>query len=320
MSADKLKVLVVGEQARRYADHFSELFPEAIITPIIRWGDAPTSVTDAQAVWAPPSKVSLEMLKGLPRLRWLQGLAAGTDPILAHGPALSDIIVTSLSGVHAPQMSELALLLMMSLQRQFPAMLLNQKNNIWNNWPQPILAGKTITIVGLGAIAMRVASVCKIFGMTVVGVSDGRRQAENFDNIVLRRELIASIGDTDFLLLLVPLTASTRALIGKDVLAALPSRAFVINLSRGAVIDEAALIAALQKGEIAGAGLDVFTQEPLPGSSPLWQMPNVIVTPHVGGFSDVLFDQSVPLLSQNLRAFLDGDLRLLRNVVPLPTV
>jgi phosphoglycerate dehydrogenase-like enzyme len=191
----------------------------------------------------------------------------------------------------------------------------NQAEGKWEQWDQPILEGKTIVIVGLGLLAEHLAERCKLFGMTVIGVSSGRAQAANFDEIHPRSELVKLAARADFLMLLVPYSPETHHLINHDVLAAMKPSAFVINLARGGVLDEAALIEALQAGKIAGAGLDIFSKQPLPPDNPLWRMPNVIITPNIGGRSDKFVEQTMIILEPNLQAFIDGRLKDLRNVV-----
>jgi D-2-hydroxyacid dehydrogenase (NADP+) len=219
--------------------------------------------------------------------------------------------------VHGPQMAELALSMMLMLQRRLPTMIENQRHRRWQRWPQPVLTGKTVTILGLGAAGRSLARACKALGMRVVGVSASQASAEDFDLVVPRARLAEVCAAADFLVLLAALEPETRRLVGAEVLAALPRRAFLINLARGGLVDEAALIGALRTERVAGAGLDVFDEEPLPPEHPLWDLPNVLLTPHIGGWSDVLVEQAVPLLAHNLGVFLSGrpgDLRNLRRL------
>jgi phosphoglycerate dehydrogenase-like enzyme len=205
---------------------------------------------------------------------------------------------------------------MIALARDFRRMQRNQAEGKWEQWGMPILEGKTIVIVGLGLLAEHLAERCKLFGMTVIGVSDGRTKGPHFDEVHPRKALTSLAGRADFLMLLVPYSPATHHLISRDVLAAMKPTAFLVNLARGGVLDEAALIEALQAKKIAGAALDVFSQQPLPPDSPLWRMPNVIITPNVGGRSDKFVEQTMAVIEPNLAAFLDGRLKDLRNVIP----
>jgi phosphoglycerate dehydrogenase-like enzyme len=257
-----------------------------------------------------------EMLARAPRLRWIQSLTTGTDAIVKLHALRPDVTVTSTRGMHGPQMSELVFLHMLALLRNFPQMQRNQAAAAWQRWPQPLLWGKTVVIVGVGAIAEALAPRCKAFGMTVYGVSNSARVPRGFDGIFARGELQRAAALADFLVLIVPHTAQTENLVDAAVLAAMKSSAFLINVARGGVLDEQALIAALREKRLAGAGLDVFRQQPLPPDHPLWYEAGVIITPLIGGMSDVYLEQAYPIVRDNLRQFLAGRPEAMSNVVP----
>ncbi len=174
-------------------------------------------------------------------------------------------------------------------------------------------------ILGVGLIAEALAPKCKLFGMRVIGISSsGPRKAEGFDRIVHRNDLIRVAGDLDYLVVLTPLTAETRGIIGETVLAAMKLTAFLVNVARGGVVDEPALIAALDRGQIAGAALDVFAKEPLPPDSPMWGAKNLTVFSHLGGYSEGYEDRAMPAIEKNMRCFLAGDVRSMVNMVRAP--
>jgi phosphoglycerate dehydrogenase-like enzyme len=150
----------------------------------------------------------------------------------------------------------------------------------------------------------------------VIGISNGRATAPHFDEVHPRNALVAQAARADFLMLLVPYSPDTHHLISRDVIAAMKPTAFLINLARGGVVDEAALIEHLQAGKIAGAGIDVFSKMPLPPDNPLWRMPNVIITPNIGGRSDKFLEQTMTVLEPNIAAFAEGRLKDMRNVIP----
>src|SRR6185295_2573716 len=250
-----------------------------------------------------------------PKLKWVQALTTGVDSLVAPGVLPPHVLLTSTRGIHGPQMSELAFLNMIALNRDFRKMQRNQAEGKWDQWNQPILEDKTIVIVGLGILAEHLAERCKLFGMNVIGVSSGRAKAPHFDEVHPRTELVKLAARADFLMLLVPYSKETHHLINRDVLAAMRPTAFLINLARGGVLDEAALIEHLQAGKIAGAALDIFSKQPLPPDNPLWRMPNVIITPNIGGRSDRFVEQTLQIVEPNLQAFLDGRLKDLCNLV-----
>lgn len=256
-----------------------------------------------------------ELLARAPKLRWIQSLTTGTDQIVKLRALSDDVVVTSTRGMHGPQMSELVFLHMLALARDFPRMQRNQAAAAWERWPQPLLWGKTVTIVGVGAIAEALAPRCKAFGMTVVGVSGTPRAIPHFDRVLARSELASAVAQADFVVLIVPLAPDTENLVDARVIGAMKPGAYLINAARGGVLDEAALLAALRERRIAGAGLDVFRQQPLPPDSPWWREPNVIVTPLVGGMSDIYLQQAFPIVDANLRLFLEGRLGELHNTV-----
>ncbi len=257
-----------------------------------------------------------ELLQRTPRLRWIQSLTTGTDAILKLKALRPDVRVTSTRGMHGPQMSELVFLHMLALARDFPRMQVNQYNERWERWPQPLLSGKTIVVVGVGAIAEALAVRCKAFGMKVCGVSSSDRLPDGFDLMFRRDQLNEAAAQADFLVLVVPLSAQTQNLVNADVLGSMKPGAFLINVARGGVLDEDALIHALNEKQIAGAALDVFCRQPLPPGHALWRLPNVIVTPLVGGMSDIYLEQAYPIVLNNLRLFISGQLDTMTNLVP----
>lgn len=273
-------------------------------------------LTDAEAIIGHHFQFDEAMLAAAPQLRWIQSLTTGTDAILKLRALRSDVTVTSTRGMHGPQVSELVFLQMLALCRDFPQMQRNQVTHQWKRWPQPLLWGKTIVIVGVGAIGMALAPRCKAFGMSVYGVSGTPRVTEGFDKIFPRTELRQSAALADFLVLIVPYTPETENLIDASVIGALKPTAFLINVARGGVLDEEALLHALHGHRLAGAALDVFRTQPLPPEHPLWKEERVIITPLVGGMSDIYLDQAYPILRSNLERFLAGDLDHLVNIVP----
>lgn len=256
-----------------------------------------------------------ELVARAPNLRWIQSLTTGTDAILRIPSLPREVLVTSTRGMHGPQMSELVILQMLALARDFPRVLRNQAQRRWERWPQPLLLNKTVVIVGVGAIAEVLAPRCKALDMTVYGVSNASRVPKGFDGVFPRRELHSAAALADFLVLIVPLSADTENLIDRCVLEAMKRSAFLINVARGGVLDERALIDCLRAGRLAGAALDVFRQTPLPPDHPLWREERVIVTPLFGGMSNVYLDQAYPFVRENLQNFLANRLERMVNVV-----
>jgi phosphoglycerate dehydrogenase-like enzyme len=270
---------------------------------------------EAEVLLAMAHEVSDELVSRMPKLRYVCAMSAGTDRLETLTTLKPDVLITSARGIHGPQMSELAFLSMIALSRDFKRMQRNQQQHAWERWPQRLIFGKTAVIVGIGPIAEELAARCVAFGMRVIGVSDARDSAPGFERMMKRSELPQAAALADFMILLVPHSASTTHLIEARVLGAMKRGGILINLARGPVVDEKALVRALQSGLLGGAGLDVFEEEPLPDASPLWDMPNVIITPRIGGMSDVYPSQMLPLLLHNLRCYEQGRLDDLKNVV-----
>lgn len=309
------EVLILDKDAAVYAAALAPRFPGAVFHVAHHGADALRWARNVEALVALAHEIPAELLAAMPGLRWVQALTTGVDHLVGLPTLRPEVLVTNGRGIHGPQMSEMAFLHMMALWRDVPAMMANQRAHRWDRWPQKLLLGKTVVLLGIGAISEELARRCQAFGMRVVGVSDARADAPGFDAVLPRARLREAAAMADALVVLVPLTPATRRLVDAGVLAAMKPDAILVNLARGPVVDEAALIDALRAGRIAGAGLDVFEVEPLPADSPLWDMPNVVVTPRVGGMSDTYARQALPLVEDNLRAFLAGDLDRLRNRV-----
>lgn len=263
-----------------------------------------------------------------PRLRWVQLHSAGADMILQHPLYThSEVMFTTTSGIHAIQMAEYVLALMLAFAHRVPRMLEDQEAGVWTDsrWKRYVpdeLYGATIGILGYGSIGRQVAYLARTFGMRVLALKrDVRRldnshysqpdigdpQAEIPDMIYPEDALHSFVKECDYVIVTVPLTGSTRHLIDASVLDAMKPKSILINIARGDVIDEQALINALVAGKIGGAGLDVFSEEPLPRTSPLWQLPNVILSPHIAGFSEHYDERAIDVFSENLKRFLAGE-------------
>lgn len=311
-----VQILVMHFDAEDYRARLTRRFPAVQFHCVHHAEEAEAIVADVDVIMGLGHHIPPAMIAKANKLKWVQALTTGTETLTAPGVLPPHVILTSTRGVHGPQMTELAFMNMIALARDFRRMQRNQAEAKWEQWGQPILEDKTIVIVGLGLLAEHLAERCKLFGMHVVGVSDGRTKGPHFDEVHPRKALAELAARADFLLLLVPYSPATHHLISREVLSAMKPSAFLINLARGGVLDEAALIEALQAGRIAGAACDVFAKQPLPPDSPLWRMPNVIVTPNIGGRSDKFVAQTLQVIEPNIEAFLAGRLQDMRNVIP----
>ena len=249
------------------------------------------------------------------KLKWIQALGTGVDGIVDRPQFREGVLVTNMHGLHGDSVPEAAIMLMLALARDLPRAMRQRSARKWERYPSQLLKGKTVGIFGVGAIARSLAPKCKSFGMTVIGITSSPRSMEGFDRMVRRDELEKTARDLDFLVLLTPYTRETHGIVGARVLAAMKPSAFLVNLARGGIVDEDALVRALRDRKLAGAALDVFATEPLPEDHPLWSMDNVIVTPHLGGFHDQYAEEALPTVVENFRKFLAGDTAHMINVV-----
>lgn len=273
-----------------------------------RQGELDRALAAAEVVYA--LKLPERLLQRAPGLKWIQTVSTGVDRILSPELARSPVIVTNMSGIHEVTMGEFVLMLMLMFVKQATRSFYQQIEGRWKWFPMDVLTGKTVGIVGLGRIGREVARVSRFFGMRVVATRRSARQettAENVDLVLPLSRLHDLLSQSDFVVLALPLTAESRGLIGAGEFAAMKPTARIINVSRGPIIDESALIHALQEGRIAGAGLDVVTVEPLAADSPLRHMTNVIMSPHVSGDIEEYDVGAARLFCENLRRYLAGE-------------
>ena len=312
-----LILLAMPEPVRnQYRDRLAARFPALHIDLVDHHSKVGPHIAAADALITFAPMLSAEVLERAKRLKWVQALGTGVDNLVDRPSLGKDVIVTNVHGIHGAPVSEAAIGAMLALARGLPRAIRAQEKRQWQRFPAQLLHNKTVGIFGIGAIAEALAPKCRAFGMRVIGVSSAPRAVTGFDRIHASEELLRVAGEFDFFVLLTPLTARTRNSIDAAVFAAMKSTSFLINLARGGVVDEPALIAALTAGRIAGAALDVFVEEPLPAEHPFWTMDNVIITTHQGGFCDVYIDYAWPTLETNMQRFLNGDIGGMINVVP----
>lgn len=310
-----MHVLILEEFAPEYGARLRSEFPDAVFHEALEPEDAADVCGQCEAIVALAHCVPDDLVARMPKLRWVCALTTGTDHLDTLQHLKPDVRITNARGIHGPQMAEMAMVHMLGLLRNVRGMMANQRAHVWQRWPQGLLLGKTVVLVGVGAIAEEMAVRFKAFGMRVVGVSDARKSAANFDEMVPRARMKDAAAQADFLIALVPYTEDTHHMIDAGILDAMPRRGHFINLARGNVVDEKALIERLRSGRLAGAGLDVFAEEPLPADSPLWDMDNVTVTPRVGGMSDIYPQQVLPLVIENMHHYMRGEADKMRNIV-----
>jgi phosphoglycerate dehydrogenase-like enzyme len=258
-------------------------------------------------------RLVLPALFRLQGLKWFHSFSAGVD-----SPAFKLILdkgalLTNSSGASAPSIAQYVLTMMLYRAKRVGAWREQQVRHEWAHVRGSDLNGLTCGIVGTGAIGGEVARLAKACGMRTIGIRRSGRPAKHVDEMVTARRLTYLLRESDFVVLACPLTKETEGLIGERELRAMKPTATLINVARGRIVDEAALIDALNAGAIGGACLDVFTVEPLPETSPLWDMPNVVVTPHNSGVSPLNMERAMTMFIENLARYVQG--KPLRNRV-----
>ena len=262
----------------------------------------PLETVDVLLTWKPPR----ELLARLSNLRWIQTTSAGIDQLLDFLRGRPDVLVTTTKGLQAENVASLAAAMMLSLFWGVPRLYESQRAAVWRKHPVGLLSGQTCAVLGLGHVGMCVVSHAQHFGMRVIGVRRQPATSAEMDRVAGPEELPEVLGEADYVVVALPLTDRTRGLIGGPAFRAMKRSAYLINVARGGVVDEAALEAALRAGDVAGAAMDVFAEEPLPSSHPLWRTPNLIVTPHIGGDRADYVEQAGAIFARNLAAFPDG--------------
>jgi phosphoglycerate dehydrogenase-like enzyme len=279
---------------------------------------------DAEVVYTFPNRLPLP--EQAPQLRWVHLYSAGADNILEHPLFHTSVQFTTSSSVHAITIAEYVLTVTLAWFHRLPLLFQWQQQRLWPEQRERKLApeviqGKTVGIVGYGSIGRHVAQLARGCGMRVLAMQRGhdhRDKGFNFpgegdpagtlpERYYAPEDLHAMLKESDVVVIALPLTPKTQGLFDEAAFNAMKPGAFLINIARGGITDEAALLRALKEQRIAGAALDVFHQEPLPADNPLWELPNVILSPHVTGFTFQYNDRAAMIFEENLRRYLAGE-------------
>jgi phosphoglycerate dehydrogenase-like enzyme len=286
--------------------------------PGTQWDDIPVAVTSIAEVLY--TSKALPAPETAPNLKWVQANWAGVDQIIDHplfkarrtttAAGHDGIQLTTASGVHAINISEYIVMMMLALSHRMPSAFRMMRKAKWTTdrslfVPQE-LHGASVGLIGFGAIGRQTARLCSALGMRVLAMRRSSATQESGVEFFSHQQIKVFLGECDYVILTVPLTPDSHHLLDATALAAMKNSAFLINISRGAIVDEDALIAALLERRLAGAALDVFAQEPLPEDSPFWQMENVILTPHIAGITPNYDYRAAELFADNLRRYTAG--------------
>ena len=262
----------------------------------------------------------------VPNLRWIQIHYSGVDHIIGHPLLGSDLMITTMSGVSAPQLAELTMLFILTLAHRMLKIIYSTPEERWaqgrlKRYQPQDLRGSTVGIVGYGSVGREIARLCQAFGASVLATKRdlkhladdgyspeglGDPESEIPDRIYPPQALRSMVSQCDFVIVTLPLTQETHGVFDETIFEGMKPSAYLIDISRGGIVDHGALVEALNLGRLAGAALDVYPIEPLPESSPLWGMENVILTPHIGGSSPHYLERAIQLFSVNIQHYLAG--------------
>jgi phosphoglycerate dehydrogenase-like enzyme len=300
--------IVVWSSLSAKPENFVSRFPEDRVVAITDEGGL-DAARDAEVAFGGnnPKRVR-KLLEATPRLRWYQSISAGVENMPLAEMSERGIVLTNNSGSYDIQIAEHLMAFVFAASRQLHRYRDLQRATEWTELPHAELRDATIVVFGMGSIGGEIARLASAVGMRVIGV---RRNAgapgDGVDRVVSPRELGDVVGEADYLAIAAPLTAETRGFVSREVIARMKPTAWIMNIARGGIVDELAMIDALKAGRIAGAALDVFATEPLPKDSPLWKLDNVMITPHNSGSSPRATERTLALFAENLRRYKAGE-------------
>jgi phosphoglycerate dehydrogenase-like enzyme len=308
----KTKVLVPERVVDELTPRIYDVAPTCAVVAVTSEGEVQGQLGDAEVLllrwWGLSCEGFQRVVAETSSLRWIHTISAGVDHVLFPFLVESDILLTSASGVYDVPIAEMVLAYMLLVVKRMPEFLGQQMAHHWHRLDLRELRGLTVGVVGLGSIGTEVARLVGAFGMRVVATKrHPERGAEAADLVLPPERLHDLLAQSDFVVITAPITHETHHLIDAQALAQMNPDAWLINIARGAVVDEAALVRALQEGSIGGVCLDAFGEEPLPEDSPLWDLPNVMITPHNSWSSPHLQERSARLFLENLRRCMAGE-------------
>lgn len=314
-----MKILFDFDISEEYVVRLKELAPEAEFVVSDNEDEIKEEIVDSDVLFDFRG-VEKEDIKSAKNLKWLQTWTAGVDKFMKDDfrevLEKKDIILTNMSGVHSNVIAEHSLGFMINFSRRFCDFHEQKNNKVWNRLKVDHLENKNLVVVGLGSIGKEIARKAKVFEMNVIGVNRfGKGEFDFVDELFGQNKLKKALENGDYVVSIVPLTPETAGMIGKKEFEAMKDSAYFINMARGEVVDEPVMIKALRDGKIAGAGLDVFAEEPLSEDSPLYELDNVLITPHVGGAFPGYNKKAIKIVEENLEKFVSGNLAEMINKI-----
>ena len=288
-------------------------FPQVNVVNLPDYKRVDEEIVDAEIVIA--WSIRPEQIAAAKRLRWIHSPAAAVHQLMFPELVASDVVLTNAREVHGPVVAEHVIALIFALAKRIPGSVLLQQKHVWGQqilWDEVPrvreVSGATLGLVGLGSIGRPVVKSAKALGMRVIAVREHpEKGSEGADAVFGPAQIDEIFRQADYVVLAAPVTDGTKAIANAERLALMKPDACLINVGRGPLVDEAALAAALREKKIGGAALDVFPKEPLAADSPLWDVPNLLITPHTAALTDKLWERHYSLFSENLRRYLNGE-------------
>src|SRR5580698_5702367 len=309
------KVLIVDVHAEMYRDALHAQFSALQFTLFHKAVEVSGDLSDVDVMMMFGIEIRDPMLSGAPNLKWIQSLATGVDHFLRCPSLKPEVLITSGRGIHGPPMREQVIFMMMGVSRDVVRLAGDQKRHFWERRLWSTLHGKIAVIAGTGVVGSAIGEALKALGMHVIGVSRTPRKEAGFDEMIPTDRLTDAAARADYLINMLPASPDNIGIFGAKIFAAMKSSAYYISAGRGQTVDESAMLSTLRERRIAGAALEVFQTEPLPPDSPFWDLPNVFITPHIGGYVIEYEDFIMPLIVDNTRLFLAGRQSEMQNIV-----
>ena len=306
-----MKILLAQDLKDSYYQSIYEVWPGCRIVKALDFVSQKREIGNSQVLAVFSGNFKVDLLYEAKKLKWIQSWSAGvdqfTEPESLKYLIDNNIKLTTMSGVHGNIIAEHVMGLVISLSRKLYKFYWQQKNQQWQWIKVDQLEDRVMAIIGLGSIGQEIAARARAFKMKIIGVKrDTGTRIPNIDHLYSHDELLTVLKEADYVVVAVPLTDETHQMIGEDEFRVMKNSAYFINISRGQIVDEEMLIRALEEGHIAGAGLDVFTEEPLPPDSPLYKLDNVLITPHIAGVFPAYDQKAIKIFLENLKRFKSG--------------
>lgn len=313
-----MNILSTTNMSKKHQDYLRSKFPQHHFIYAANDKEGMGALPEADVLVTFGKEIDVKAVEQASRLKWLHVMAAGVDQLPFEALMERELLVTNAKGIHAIPIAEYTFAVMLQITRSLNELAEAERAKRWASECRVTeLWGKTLGIVGVGSIGKEIARRAKVFGMTTLGVNTDGRAADSIDEMFPMSELERLLVVSDFVVLTVPLLPSTHHLIDAEKLRLMKESAYLVNIARGSVVDEQALIHTLSENRIAGAVLDVFEQEPLPPNHPFWTMDNVMITPHISGRSPLYMTRAVELFTKNLTLYSEGKRAQMHNVIDL---